>query len=187
MITKSRILATLGISSERMKLAKMKFVRLNGTWFLIRPVMPVDFMGHETHPMNPWAEARDRIGHEERQKMLEKTDWSNREQVIEFMGKIKKVYVPVFLRGVIWPVLSQEDARDKVSVEDLFADMGLASALYRAIADITLEKKTIMGMSWPTRLWSWMLLRSATARIHTRSPITTTPASPSTAPSTAAP
>ncbi len=42
MIRKSRILATLGITEDRLKIAKMKFVKLNRTWFLIRAVMPID-------------------------------------------------------------------------------------------------------------------------------------------------
>ena len=169
------ILKQLGISKERTKLLKISTIKLNGVLFVYKALYPLDFMnyGRSTdafaHPVAPYKESTEYFGDKQAEKKAQEQDLSDPDVVNKLHSDIRKQYEPIFLKAVLWPVLSSKDGKDKVCVDDLFIDqdMNLAIKLYAAIIGNSVKKKTRL-MSWVQSVVKLISLRRDTVAYPTR-------------------
>jgi len=169
------ILKQLGISKERAKLLRISTIKLNGVTFVYKALAPLDFMnyGRSTdafaHPVAPYKESTQYFTDQQMKKKAEEQNLSDPNVVQKIHEDIRKQYEPIFLKAVLWPLISAKEEDDKVYVGDLFVDtdMNLVTKLYAAIINNSVKKK-ISLMSWVQSVVRWISLRRDTVAYPTR-------------------
>jgi len=169
------ILEQLGISKERAKLLRISTIKLNGVTFVYKALAPLDFMnfGRSTdpfaHPVAPYKESTEYFADQQAKKKAGEQDLSDPNVVKKIHEDIRKQYEPIFLKAVLWPLISAKEDKDKVYVGDLFVDpdMGLVTKLYAAIINNSVKKKTSL-ISWVQSVVRLTSLRRGTVAYPTR-------------------
>ena len=134
-----RLLRQAGYGMVQGKLLGAFAYRVRGTWILLRPVAPEDFLGEAMHPFMPWRQAKDRMGDmgAEAASAKDATDPDKQGALAE---RIRAAYRPLLAKAILWPRVSRERTDGAIHVDDLLEDLAMASGLVEAVASATLGR-----------------------------------------------
>lgn len=114
-------------------LRQTKELKVNGVIFKIRKVNPVDFLDGSKVLLNEY----------QLYEVGRKASDGDSQAIDKQMKKLKKHFIDVFMCGVVKPALTRKPDKEpeKIGVEEMFVDWGMANNLYEEIIDFSYGKK----------------------------------------------
>ena len=150
LLGRARVLREIGLTGERAKLLRCRWVSIRGVVFLVRAVTPQDFLGLAEHPVAPWRQAKDRAGDKEAERRLQ-DEVKDPVKAQDLVEKLTRPMRNLMLKGVLYPRLSDKEEPGTVCVDDLFTDPSIVNRLIDEVAKATLgvsaQKKSLRGIS----------------------------------------